>query len=104
MEKYTPVLKREELGNDSRYDIMLSNAQQFINGKWVEDLYEDEIIMYKDKNIAYREDVLKAFENVKITKENAHLIAPILVELENEKKYDLKTYMHEYHKNKILKK
>lgn len=41
--------------------------------------------MYKDKNIPYREDILKTFENVKITKENAHLIAPILAELENEK-------------------
>ena len=60
-------------------------TKQFINGKWVEDLYEDEIIMYKDKNIPYREDILKTFENVKITKENAHLIAPILAELENEK-------------------
>ena len=104
MEKNLPITKRDELGRDPRYDFMLSNAQEFINGKWVEDLYEDEIIMYKDKNIPYREDILKTFENVKITKDNAHLIAPILAELENEKKYDLKTYMHEYHKNKILKK
>lgn len=97
MEEHAPRVKREDLGNDPRSLFLKEREKEYLRGNWKDDCYDEEIIMYKDKNIPYREDVLKPFENVKITKENAHLIAPFLVEIENEKKYDLKEHMHKVH-------
>ena len=97
MEEHAPRVKREDLGNDPRSLFLKEREKEYLRGNWKDDCYDEEIIMYKDKNIPYREDVLKPFENVKITKENAHLIAPFLAEIENEKKYDLKEHMHKVH-------
>lgn len=97
IENHAPRIKREELGEDPRSLFLKEREKEYLRVGWKDDCYEEEIMMYKDKNIPYREDVLKAFENVKITKENAHLIAPFLVEIENEKKYDLKNHMHKVH-------
>ena len=63
--------------------------------------------MYRDKNNPLPEDVRKTYDNIKITKENAHLIAPILAELENEKneaqRYNLYQSKNNVAKNIFIK-
>lgn len=102
MEAHAPKIKREDLGKDVRKFFLKEREKEFLRANWKHDCYDEEIIMYKDKTNPYPEDVRKAFENVKITKENAHIIAPFLIELEQDKKYDLKEHMHKVH-SKIKK-
>lgn len=103
IENHAPKIKREDLGDYPRSLFLNEREKEFLGANWKHDCYDEEIIMYRDKNNPLPEDVRKTYDNVKITKENAHILAPILVERELDKKYDLINHMHKAHAKSLKK-
>lgn len=94
-------LKRSELGPDPRTDYMELRKNEYLCTKWTKDDFDMEITIYRDKTLPPTpEDVRASFDNVKITPQNAAILAPILARREEDKKYDLKEYMHRNWQNK----
>ena len=55
-----------------------------------------EVTIYRDKELPPTPEAVRAnFDNVKITPENAAILAPILARREEDKRYDLVRYLQE---------
>ncbi len=95
MEKYGTRLNRAELSNDPRTDYMEERKNEYLCTKWTRDDFGMEITIYRDKELPPPpENVRASFDNVNVTAKNAAILAPILTRREEDKKYDLKEYMH----------
>ncbi len=94
MERHTKPLKRTELQGDFRKDFMESRYLQYMESVFTQDVWEEELTVYCDKRYPSPKQVRKSLSEVQITKENAYVMAPILVLLEEDGKWDFKQYMH----------
>ena len=95
MADHATVLHRAELGNDPRTDYMEERKNEYLCTKWTRDDFGMEITIYRDKTLPPTpEQVRASFDNVRITPQNAAILAPILVRREEDKIYDLVEYMH----------
>ena len=94
-EKHAPRIKRQDLSNDPRLDFMEERRQEYLKVNWTRDVWDEELYMKNDPINPYPNEVRKTFENVKITKDNAYVMAPILSRLEEDNKYNFNRYMHE---------
>lgn len=95
IEQHSTPIQRDELGNDSRMDFMEQRKNEYLRVKWTKDVWDEELTIYKDKEIPTEEEVWSVIDNINLTKENAGILAPILVKRLENKKYDFKKYMHE---------
>lgn len=102
IERHTTPLKRDELKGDLRMRYMEERRKVYYDVSWSKDVWDEEITVYKDKITPDPEDMRKFIDTVEITPTNAHILAPILVEHEIDKKYDFKAYMHRTFKANIL--
>ena len=94
MEKHATTLKRAELGAEPRLDYIDERMREYLCTKWTRDDWALEVTIYRDKMLPPTpEEVRASFDNVKITPQNAAILAPILARREEDKKYDLISYM-----------
>ena len=94
MEKHATVLKRAALGSDPRLDYMDERMREYLCTKWTRDDWALEVTIYRDKQLPPTpEQVRASFDNVKITPQNAAILAPVLARWEEDKRYDLVKYM-----------
>ncbi len=94
IEEHTKRADKSEFGPDPRQywmDLRKSvyECQKWYSANWA----EEEVKQYKGHNVVTADEVFKALEGVEITKANAHLVLPVLIEREKEKKYDLIDYL-----------
>lgn len=95
IEKYSTPIKRAELTGDIHLQHMEIRKEEYLHVKWQRDEWDDELTVYKEKNHPLPVDAWAFLDNVKITKQNAHIFAPLLDMRAEHKKYDFKQYMHE---------
>ena len=88
-------LKRSELPSDPRMWYMEERRNEYLRTKWTRDVWDEELTIKRDKMNPYPNEVRKTFENVRVTKDNAYVMAPILSRLDEDNKYDFNRYMHE---------
>ena len=79
IEKHSTPINRDELGIEPRIDFMEERKKEYMRLKWTKDVWEEELTVYKDKNNPSPEEIRESLDNVEITKENAYIMAPILV-------------------------
>lgn len=95
IEKHSTPIKRNELGKDPRMNFMRERCQEYLKTMWTRDVWEEELTRYLDSDDKEMLAVLESMDNIKITKSNARIMAPILVRRQEQKKYDFKRFMHE---------
>lgn len=96
MEKHAATLKRTELGVEPRLNYIDERMREYLCTKWTRDDWDIEITIYRDKTLPPTpEEVRASLEKVRVTQQNAAILAPILARREEDKKYDLLRYIHE---------
>lgn len=93
MEKHTIPVCRSSLTGDIRMQYMEERRKEYMKVKWTRDVWDEELTYYKDKELPTWKDVTAYAEGVHIDKDNADILAPVLVKRLGEKKYDFKEYM-----------
>lgn len=94
MADHATTLKRAELGVEPRLDYMDERMREYLCTKWTRDDWELEVTIYRDKTLPPTPEKVRAsFDNVKITPQNTAILAPILARREEDKRYDLVSYM-----------
>ncbi len=96
IERHSTPLKREELVGDYRMAFMAARCREYQRVKWSRDTWEEELTIYRDKRYPTPEQVRATLKDVQPTKNNAAIMAPIFAQIEDDKKYDFKEYMHEH--------
>ena len=96
MAEHSTVMKRAELGPEPRLDYIDERMREYLLTKWTRDDWAMEVTIYRDKELPPTPEAVRAsFDNVKITPQNAAILAPILARREEDKRYDLVRYMQE---------
>ena len=96
MADHSTVMKRAELGPEPRLDYIDERMREYLLTKWTRDDWAMEVTIYRDKELPPTPEAVRAsFDNVKITPQNAAILAPILARREEDKRYDLVRYMQE---------
>ena len=96
MADHATVLKRSDLGSEPRLDYIDERMREYLCTKWTRDDWALEVTIYRDKTLPPTpEEVRASFDNVKITPQNASILAPILARREEDKRYGLVRYMQE---------
>ena len=94
MAKHSTVLRRAELGYEPRLDYIDERMREYLLTKWTRDDWAMEVTIYRDKELPPAPEVVRAsFDDVKITPQNAGILAPILARREEDKRYDLVRYL-----------
>ena len=89
------TLLRDDLTGDLHQKHMEERKKVYNGVKWTRDVWDEEIMTYKEPGITTPQEIRESFDNVKITKDNAAIFGPILVKRLEDKKYDFKQYMKE---------
>ncbi|MCC8181360.1 MAG: hypothetical protein LIO45_00005 [Clostridiales bacterium] len=95
VERHSTPLNRAELTGDIHERFMWERCREYQRVKWYEDVWEEELTIYRDKRHPTPQMVRATLKDVKITKENAYIMAPILARIEEDERYDFKRFMHE---------
>lgn len=95
IEKHSTPIVRSELGNEYRLNYMEQRRLEYLKTKWTKDVWDEELTRYFDQEEREYNQVQESIDNIVITKENARVLAPVLVKRLEDKKYDFKKYMHE---------
>lgn len=101
IEKHEERISRADLKGDIHLLHMENRRKAYMKVKWKKDTWHDELTVYRNKNHPTPEMVLKTFENVRVTKQNAKLVLPIKTENEKRKSYDFLNYMQKNWNKKI---
>ena len=94
IEKYSKPLCRGSLEGDFHLQFMEDRKNEYLKNKWTEDSWDEELTVYKSKDITTPQEVRASLDGVVITKDNAAIFAPTLVKRLKDQKYDFKSYMH----------
>ena len=92
---HAALLKRGELVGDLHLQFMEERRKMYLQNNWTRDVWDEEVTVYKDKNIITPEQVREELDRVVITPQNAHIMAPILVRRREDEMYNFKKYMKE---------
>lgn len=87
------ILRREDLQGDIHLQHLERRKNTYNEVKWTKDVWEEEIRVYHEGGMLFPSEVWQTLENVQITPENAWIFAPILAQIEEDKKYDIVRYM-----------
>ena len=93
IETYSEPIKRSEISENARLEFMEARCKEYMRVKWTRDVWDEELTVYKDKENPLPKDVRETFANVKVDKNNAYVMADILVQLEDDEKHNFKQYM-----------
>lgn len=94
IEKYSTPIKRAELPDDAREQFMEERKNEYLRVKWSKDVWDEELTIYKDKDVPSADDIMGSLSEVKIDSNNFMVMAPTLIKHYQNKKYDFKDYMH----------
>lgn len=106
---YSVPLSRSELTGDLHYQFMEERKNMYLQNKWTKDVWEEELTVYKPKDIILSEDVRKTFDKAtdslleelrcgNITSDSkvkTKMLIPNYVRRLEDERYDFKKYMHE---------
>ena len=92
---------RKKLNKDVHVQLMEQRRQEYLKNSWTRDVWEEELTRYLDKDDKEYYSMLKSYDNIKVTANNADKVVTFLMRLEELKKYDFKEYMHRNWKNNI---
>lgn len=96
MEEHCEIIPRADLGNEDSYlRFMEERRLEYMNVKWKYDVWDEELTFYHDKKKPLPQKVREFVDNVSVNYKNAWVLAPVLVQRENDKKHDFTAYMHE---------
>lgn len=93
MEAHASRIARSELVGDLHLKYMEERRQEYLRVKWTRDVWDEELTRYIPKNKPLPSDVRNFIEHVHVDKNNAYVLAPVLVKRMEDKKYDFKQYM-----------
>ena len=96
IENYSTPLVRSELTGDIHIKYMQARVKEYLRVNWSTDVWDEELTVYHNKKTVYAKDVWQAFANVKVTPQNAKIIAPILKQIEEYERYDFKKYIKKH--------
>lgn len=95
-----PPLRRADLSGDIHYQHMKNRRDTYMEVKWVNPNWSEEMLTRTTNDKAHPKDVFEPLENVKITSKNAWILAPILLRNQEYKRYDLIDYMNRHWNDK----
>lgn len=97
MESHAERLERDTINiEQERIKYYEERKHEYLDSNvWYDDVWEEELTVYKDRRYPLPEDVWKTFRDVNVTYENANIIAPILLWNLEYDKMNFKKYMHE---------
>lgn len=95
MEDHASRLTRSELEGDLHLKYMEERRQEYLRVKWTRDVWDEELTRYVPKDKPLPSDVRSFVDKVHVDKNNAYVLAPVLVKRLEDKKYDFKQYMKE---------
>lgn len=93
LEEHVPSVKRADLSKDARADWLEVRKQVYDCQKWHWDVWEEEVTYYPGHGVTMPKYSRTFVDNVKLTAENCAVLADVLVRREEDKKYDLITYL-----------
>ena len=93
-----PQLERRSLSGDIHLQHLQKRRDTYLETKWVEPNWDEEIMMYHRKGITYADEVRASLDNVRITPDNAGILAPIICRRTHDIKYDITNYMKKHWK------
>ena len=91
-----PKKDRSSFTGDIHLKHLQNRRDTYLETKWVEPNWDEEIMMYHPKGQPYPEEVRASFDNVTITASNAGILAPILFQRQQDIRYDMKQFMKEH--------
>lgn len=92
MEEHFEIADRSQLSYERFMD---ERRKEYMHAQWRQDVWDEELTFYHDKNHPLPQKIREFVDNVTITVDNAWILAPILVQREFDKKHDFTAYMHE---------
>lgn len=92
-ENHASHLSRSKLGRDPRLDYMEQRRLEYLKNKWHRDVWDEELTVYRASLEMEHQAVAESMDKIIITKNNAAIMAPILVRLMEKKRYDFLAYM-----------
>lgn len=92
MEDHCEIAHRSQLSYERFMD---ERRKEYMHAQWRQDVWDEELTFYHDKNHPLPQKIREFVDNVAITVDNAWILAPILVQREIDKKHDFTAYMHE---------
>lgn len=93
IEKYaTPYVR--EVGKDIHLEFMEQRRQEYLKNSWTRDVWEEELTRYLDESERESASVMESVDKIKVDKNNASIMGPILLKRQRQKDYDFKDYMH----------
>lgn len=92
MEQHCKIVDRAQLSYEM---FMEERRKEYMHAQWRQDVWDEELTFYHDKNHPLPQKIREFVDNVAITVDNAWILAPILVQREIDKKHDFTAYMHE---------
>ena len=95
IERHSSRLQRSKLANDPRMAFMEERKKEYQKTNWTRDVWDEELTRYLDTDDREYNAVQESMDNIVITKDNAKIMAPILIRRAENQKYDFKKYMHE---------
>lgn len=95
IESHVPPVKRAELSSDPRLDWLEVRKQVYDCQKWSEDVWEEEVTYYPGHGVTTPKQAREFVDKVKVDSRNAYIFADMLVRREEDKKYDLISYLRE---------
>ena len=95
-----PRIERQGLSGDIHLQHLQKRCDTYLETKWIEPNWDEEIMIYHCKDVTYADEVRAGFDNVKITSENAGIFAKIFVRRCYDIKYDIIRYMKEHWNDK----
>ena len=93
IENHASRLKREQLGENVRLEYMEQRRQEYLKNKWHTDVWEEELTIYRSPEERESQAVAQSMDNIIVTKRNAYIMAPILAQRAEDRKYDFLVYM-----------
>lgn len=103
MEQHASKIERKSIDiHQARMKFMEERRIEYVTDNvWCEDVWDEELTVYKDKRFPLPSDVRLTYRNIKLTPENAKWLVPILKRIEEDEQYDFKRYMHENWDKKV---
>lgn len=97
MEQHASKIERKSIDiHQARMKFMEERRLEYVTDNvWCEDVWDEELTVYKDKRFPLPVDVWRTYRNIKLTPQNAKWLVPILNQIEEKEQYDFKRYMHE---------
>lgn len=94
--EHLPHMERSSFSGDIHLQHLKKRCDTYLETKWIEPNWDEEIMEYHRKGITYAEEVRESLDRIKPTANNAAILAPVLLRREQDVLYDIRRYMMEH--------